>query len=67
MDGLYLSRLVVAQVGQHWQGPTSAVRLGAIRVIVSFVLLISIASGRLVHTISRFVLAANGRAGAGEF
>ena len=47
--------------------PRSAVRLGAIRVIVSFVLLISIASGRQAHTISRFVWAANGQAGAGEF
>jgi len=35
--------------------PRSAVRLGAIRVLVSAVLLISMASGRPVHTISRFV------------
>ena len=35
--------------------PGSAVRLGAIRVIVSAVLFMSMASGRPVHTISRFV------------
>ena len=35
--------------------PRSAVRLGAIRVLVSAVLLMSMASGRPVHTISRFV------------
>ena len=35
--------------------PRSAVRLGAIRVLESAVLLISMASGRPVHTISRFV------------
>jgi len=35
--------------------PRSAVRLGAIRVVVSAVLLMSMASGRPVHTISRFV------------
>ena len=35
--------------------PGSAVRLGAIRVVVSAVLLMSMASGRPVHTISRFV------------
>ena len=33
----------------------SAVRLGAIRVVVSAVLVMSMASGRPVHTISRFV------------
>ena len=36
-------------------GPLSAVRLGAIRVVVSAVLVMSMASGRPVHTISRFV------------
>ena len=35
--------------------PGSAVRLGAIRVLVSAVFLMSMASGRPVHTISRFV------------
>ena len=35
--------------------PRSAVRLGAIRVLVSAVLLMSMASGRPVHTISRFI------------
>ena len=35
--------------------PGSAVRLGAIRVVVSAVLFMSMASGRQVHTISRFV------------
>ena len=35
--------------------PGSAVRLGAIRVVVSAVLFMSMASGRPVHTISRFV------------
>ena len=35
--------------------PGSAVRLGAIRVVVSAVLVMSMASGRPVHTISRFV------------
>ena len=36
-------------------GPLIAVRLGAIRVLLSAVLFMSMASGRLVHTISRFV------------
>ena len=46
----------------------SAVRLGAIRVIVSVVLLISMASGRPVHTISRFVCMGCERPGGpGEF
>ena len=35
--------------------PGSAVRLGAIRVLVSAAFLMSMASGRPVHTISRFV------------
>jgi len=35
--------------------PGSAVLLGAIRVVVSAVLVMSMASGRPVHTISRFV------------
>ena len=35
--------------------PGSAVRLGAIRVLVSAVFLMSMASSRPVHTISRFV------------
>ena len=35
--------------------PGSAVRLGAIRVVVSAVLVMSMASGRPLHTISRFV------------
>ena len=35
--------------------PGSAVRLGAIRVLVSAVFFMSMASGRPVHTISRFV------------
>ena len=49
---------------EHWKldstntgpnAPRSAVRLGAIRVIVIAVLLMSMASGRAVQTISRFV------------
>ena len=45
--------------------PPSAVRLGAIPVIVSVVLrlLMSIASSRQVHTIFLYAWAANGRAG----
>ena len=68
-DGLNLSWQVVctswaALTRAHM--PRSAVRLGAIQVIVSVVLLMSMASGRKVHTISRFVLyawAVNDRAG----
>ena len=43
--------------------PGSAVRLGAIRVLVSGVLLMSMASSRPVHTISRFVCIACERQG----
>ena len=43
--------------------PPSAVRLGAIQVIVSAVLLMSMASSRQVHTIFLYAWAANGRAG----
>ena len=51
---LYISRASWTALTRA-RTPRSAVRLGAIGVIVSAVLLMSMASGRPVHTISRFI------------